>query len=269
MPRIAASVTLPRRGLPDDAGLYDEQMTSSRRTRVRASAEATGPIRLRRTGFFGAVPVRLTVQVLDFLIQLLLIVFGVIVVLSDNDEEIIGALLVWCAVGSAYWLLSTLRVAVLAYRDRRYVAHPAVRWIDLNPLTRTVTNLATFLASLVGVVAALELLFLRDDPDWAERVKIISVWAMLLSWALIHWGYVHMYARRYRQAYVKPLMFPGTDNPRLVDFFYFAYSIATTFGPSDVKITTTRMRWTVSWHSLFAFFLNALLIVLVINTIIR
>lgn len=255
--------------MPTGACPYDVHMNTSRRTRVRMASDETGPIRLRRTGFLGSAQVRVAVQVVDFAIQVLLVVLGAIVVVSDNNEDVISALFVWCAVGSAYWLLSVLRVSVLAYRDRRYVADAAVRWIDLNPVTRTVTNLATFLASLVGVIAAVELLFLRDDPDWAERVRVISVWAMLLSWALIHWGYVRIYARRYRQAYVKPLVFPGTDKPRLVDFFYFAYSLATSFGPSDVQIMTTRMRWTVSWHSLAAFFLNALLIVLVINTIIR
>ena len=62
---------------------------------------------------------------------------------------------------------------------------------------------------------------------------------------------------------------PGTERPRLVDFVYFSFTNGTSFAPSDVSIMTTRMRWTVSWHSLAAFFLNALLIVLVINTIIR
>lgn len=246
-------------------------MSPSRRERHRAATDDTEAIRLRarRTGFLGSVPVRVSVLIADFLIQVALVVCGLIVVLSDDDDDVVAALLTWCVVGTIYWLLSMLRASVLAYRDRSYVTDRTVRWWDLNPVTRAVTNLATFLASLVGAIAGLELLFLRDDPDWGRRIDVIAVWAMLLSWALVHWGYVHIYARRYRQAFVKPFVFPGTPNPRLVDFVYFAFSMATSFGPSDVQVVTTRMRWTVAWHGVLAFFLNALLIVLVINTIIR
>ncbi len=212
---------------------------------------------------------RVVILAADFVIQILLIVYGYAVVTSENDEQIIAGLLVWCSVGSAYWLLSVLVVAILAYRDRPEVSHPAVSWIDLNPVTRTVTGVATFLASLVGVAAAIELLFLRDDPQWSDAISFVAVWAMLLSWALFHWGFARIYARRYRRAARKPLLFPGTDDPGLIDFVYFAFAIATSFASSDVQVMTTRMRWTVTWHSAFAFFLNALLIVLVFNTIIR
>ena len=36
---------------------------------------------------------------------------------------------------------------------------------------------------------------------------------------------------------------------------------------SDVQVMTTRMRWTVVWHTTFAFFFNALIIALTMNVI--
>jgi uncharacterized membrane protein len=34
-----------------------------------------------------------------------------------------------------------------------------------------------------------------------------------------------------------------------------------------VQVMTTRMRWTVVWHTTLSFFLNAMIIVLAVNTI--
>jgi uncharacterized membrane protein len=93
---------------------------------------------------------------------------------------------------------------------------------------------------------------------------------MLLSWALFHWGYARIYERRYRMAPTPPaLLFPGTDQPRIVDFVYFSFTNATAFSVSDVQVMTPRMRWTVVWHTTFAFFLNALVIVLAFSTILQ
>ena len=89
------------------------------------------------------------------------------------------------------------------------------------------------------------------------------------SWALFHWGFARIYDRRYRRSEVPPLIFPGTDTPRLPDFVYFSFTNATTFSVSDVLVQSSRMRWTVVWHTTFSFFLNALIIVLAFSTIIN
>jgi uncharacterized membrane protein len=48
---------------------------------------------------------------------------------------------------------------------------------------------------------------------------------------------------------------------------YFAYTLGTTFAASDVEVRTTRMRWTIVWHSVLSYFFNGLVIVLALNTI--
>ena len=40
----------------------------------------------------------------------------------------------------------------------------------------------------------------------------------------------------------------------------------TSFTPNDVS-TTTRIRWTVVWHSILSYFFNGFIIVLALNTI--
>ena len=211
---------------------------------------------------------RAIVLIADFLIQLVLIWLGSRLLFTEDDEAIIDILISWCLIGTLYWLATVIVIATVAFRDRRDdTRHPVLAWIDLNPVSRLVATLATFLASFVGLAAAVELLVLRDDENWADIVDVVAVWAMLLAWALFHWGFARIYARRYERAIEKPLLFPGKTPPGIVDFVYFSYSNATSFAVSDVQVMTTRMRWTVVWHTTLSFFLNAMIIVLAVNTI--
>lgn len=200
--------------------------------------------------------------------QLALIALGVMVIGSDEDKTIIGLLVWWCLVGSLYWTASVVAIGISVRRGPGRTPR-WVRNVDVHPLMGIVTSTATFVTSIVGLVAATEMLLLRNDPLWQGWVELVAVWAMLLSWALFHWGFARIYDRRYRKADVAPLVFPGTDAPRLVDFVYFSFTNATTFSVSDVQVLTSRMRWTVVWHTTISFFFNALIIVLAFSTIIN
>ena len=204
----------------------------------------------------------------DLLVQLALTWIGLAVIIIEDDEGTIDALAGWCLLGGLYWLASVIAVGMSVHRSR--VAAP--RWlgrIDLHPVVAVITVTATFLASAVGLMAAFEVLILRNDPDWAGWVEPVAVCGMLLSWALYHWGFALIYDRRYRLAVIPPLIFPGTENPRLADFVYLSFTNATNFSVSDVQVVTTRMRWTIVWHTTTSFFLNALIIVLAFSTIIN
>lgn len=208
------------------------------------------------------------VRVADLLVQLALIWLGLLIVLVDSEEGTLYALAAWCALGGLYWLASVIAVGTSVKRSR--IAAP--RWIekyDVHPVVAVISVTATFLASIVGIIAATEILVLRNDPAWAGWVEPVGVVAMLLSWALYHWGFARIYDRRHRLAIIPPLIFPGTDDPRLADFVYFSFTNATAFSVSDVQVVTTRMRWTVVWHTTTSFFLNALIIVLAFSTIIN
>lgn len=209
------------------------------------------------------------VRVGDLLVQLALIAVGLVLILGvETTTDAIDVLALWCLIGALYWLASVIAVRASVRRGRD--ASP--RWLerlDLHPAVAVITVTATFLASIVGLVAAVEILVLRNDPDWAGWVEPVAVCAMLLSWALYHWGFARIYHRRARLAVIPPLLFPGTEDPRLPDFVYFSFTNATTFSVSDVQVMTTPMRWTVVWHTTTSFFLNALIIVLAFSTIIN
>lgn len=208
----------------------------------------------------------LIAEIVGLLMQLALITIGVEFLLAADDDTELGALLLWCLVGTVY-VIGTVLWLNLGLRmhdgDHAITRRASGAWVAaLFSIT------FAFLSSAVGLFAAVWLLFQRGDPEHFFITELIPVWAMLLSWALFHWGYARLYhARSLRAGEARPLRFPGTDEPRLTDFVYFSYTNGTAFSVSDVVVADSAMRWTVVWHTTLSFFFNALIIVLTMNTI--
>ena len=58
------------------------------------------------------------------------------------------------------------------------------------------------------------------------------------------------------------LEFPGNRANTFADYRYFAVAVATTFGATDVNITTPRMRRIVNAHTLLTFVYNSVIVTL-------
>lgn len=197
-------------------------------------------------------------------VQLCLVALGLWFILGDEDVD---ALVAWCLIGTVY-LGATMLALNLAVRRPHLAGRRRTRRFLAHPVMRTVASGLMFSSSIVGVFAAIELILLRNDPEWGPFVELFAVWAMLVAWCLFHWGWARIYYSRQHTAEGRPpLEFPRTPEPTLIDFVYFAFTNATNFSVSDVVVTTTRMRWSVVWHTTLSFFFNALIIVLAINTI--
>ncbi len=207
-------------------------------------------------------------EIVGWIAQIALLWVGARYVLIDDGDEIDETLRLfgWCLIGTGYLTFT----AVWMHLSVRFSDHdhPLFRRLAGFPLLRWFSLIVTFASSAVGLTAALTLILVRDDPDHLAIYELAAVWTMLVSWALFHWGYSRVYHGKYlRSTGQAPLDFPGTSEPRLADFVYFSFSNGTSFSVSDVVVTTTKMRWTVVWHSAFSFFFNALIIVLSMNTI--
>jgi uncharacterized membrane protein len=63
--------------------------------------------------------------------------------------------------------------------------------------------------------------------------------------------------------------FPGGTPPRFADYVYLAIQVSTTFGGSDVDLTTTRARRVVSLQSVIAFTFNTVLVALFVSVLLR
>jgi len=211
-----------------------------------------------------------TVRVVNLIALAVIVGLGIAFVLSDNPLLELTLLAIWCLVSTLYMIAWMTVIGRMSRRQWRGIATT----IPVRAPSRGVSLVTTIAASLIGVAAASELLVLRDDPEVGTAIDFVGVWAMLLAWGFLHWGFAQIYYRLYHHERPggpgggdEPAMrFPKTPDPRLVDFVYVAYQIGTSFTPNDVE-TTSRVRWTVTWHSVLSFFFNGFIIVLALNTI--
>jgi uncharacterized membrane protein len=200
--------------------------------------------------------------------QLVMIVVGIWVIVFTEDEDDISTLTllaVWCAIGTVYEVAVLIVLGRVAKRPARPGDRPA-RW-ETGRVSRLISMTATILSSLIGFTAAFQVLALHQDPTVGSISDIVGVWSMLLAWGFLHWGYSQIYYQRFYSSPEPLLRFPATTEPRFVDFVYFAFTLGTTFAASDVEVLSSRMRWTVVWHSVLSYFFNGLIIVLALNTI--
>ena len=63
------------------------------------------------------------------------------------------------------------------------------------------------------------------------------------------------------------LLFPGTKNPVMSDFVYFAYTLGVAVQTSDVEVTNKHFRMVVTAHCVAGFFFNLGVLALTINVL--
>lgn len=99
---------------------------------------------------------------------------------------------------------------------------------------------------------------------------VLTLIAVLSAWFLTHSVYTLRYARLFYQVDEDGpggLEFPGKQPPHDLDFAYFAFTLATAFATSDVKISGRNMRSTVLTHTLTSFAFNTLILANVLNVV--
>ena len=122
--------------------------------------------------------------------------------------------------------------------------------------------------SLMGLVFALALLPWNDQLG-SELLRLpLCVGGVVTAWTLLHTSYALYYAHLYyRTQEPGGFEFPGEEEPDLLDFTYFAFTLGTSFAVSDVGITARRARRAVLFHGVLAFFYNMAILALVINLV--
>jgi uncharacterized membrane protein len=213
-----------------------------------------------------------TARIVNLMALTVIVALGLLFVLVEPDRTFeLTVLAFWCLISTTYMLVWFVVLGRISRSEWR--GTPTL--IATRPPSRGASLITTIVSSLIGLTAASELLVLRADPDFGSTIDFLGVWAMLLAWGFLHWGFAQIYYRLYHVqlptdasgAAAEPSMrFPKTANPSLVDFVYVAFQIATSFTPNDVE-TTPRVRWTVTWHAVLSFFFNGFIIVLALNTI--
>lgn len=211
--------------------------------------------------------IRLFLLLADWSVQLLIAVIGILYLVDDED---FGWLLLWCGLGTIYAFAAIVTLALGVRTSQpereRVFAHMPSHWFAR--LRRVIAFTLTAVPTAIGVTAALQVILAGGDKESGSIVKLVGVWAMLLAWGFLHWGFAQAYAAAGSDAApAEVFSFPGSTHPSLVDYVYFAYTVGTTFAASDVSVLSTRMRWLVTVQSVLGFFINALIIALSFNTI--
>ena len=63
--------------------------------------------------------------------------------------------------------------------------------------------------------------------------------------------------------------FPGRRTNAYADYVYFAIGVATTFGATDVSVTTPEMRRIVNLNVIVSFVYNSVIVALLVSILIR
>jgi uncharacterized membrane protein len=135
--------------------------------------------------------------------------------------------------------------------------------------------LITLGAVAVSVVSLFMTINAKEAPDAFDF--IVALLAVPLGWLTIHMMTAIHYAHEYWQPDDKTedekakrearrgLGFPGTAEPRGIDFVYFSYVIGMSAQTSDTEVTTSAMRNRVLIHGIVSFFFNTVLVAAAVN----
>lgn len=133
---------------------------------------------------------------------------------------------------------------------------------------RTMLLVITFVLSTVVLVAIIAELGLRGKLGLDDRLLLVL--SLFLAWtfgnAVYTLHYAHLYYLRGPDGKdAAGLEFPGTPEPLMSDFVYFAFTLGVAVQTSDVQVTSRRMRKVVTIHSVIGFFFNLGVLALAIS----
>lgn len=180
----------------------------------------------------------------------------------------LGALIAWEAIGTAYLVVGF----IVAVRHSSSATGAGNRTGGRSGRLDTLSWVLPLVSSLVGVQSAVLALIARGATGSTAPGRTVLALAaslgVVISWHLLHTGFAQIYESAHRRSPGEPpVSFPGTTNPSLLDFLYFAFTIGTAFATSDAKVNTSRMRRTVLVHSVLSFFYNALVVAVALQVI--
>lgn len=159
----------------------------------------------------------------------------------------------------AFWRFPTATASVQE-SGRSWI----VRWV-LVPRAGTV--MAVFVCPVALLTATTYLPAARAVGDAGDDLVAVAVAAVtvLLAWSTLLFTYAADYSTHVRHH--GGLVFPGTAEPTFLDFVYFACSVSTTFGTTDVTVVSPRLRRVVMAHSLIAFVFNTVTVGLLVASL--
>ena len=158
-----------------------------------------------------------------------------------------------------------LHVATFRY-DAKQLREAAAR----NDANRAVLLVVSFLLSVVimaamaGELSAAEKLGMIDKLLLA--VSLVLVWIFANAVYTLHYAHL-FYTSDDGGKDSAGLIFPGTKEPLMSDFVYFAYTLGVAVQTADVDVTSPHIRKVVTAHCVAGFFFNLGVLALTINVL--
>ncbi|MFD9739735.1 DUF1345 domain-containing protein [Umezawaea sp. NPDC059074] len=181
------------------------------------------------------------------LIEAALVLLGIPIFWSDD----IGWIGLWDLVAVLYLVVRVTRLT----RSKK-AGDDQGAWVR-SALGRRSGTVFTLFTSIIGIMSGLTIVLTEKGTDAELLDKTVAVPAVLLAWAILHFGYAERYAQAYYAALPeKLLVFPGTEHPTFVDFAYFSFTVGTTFAVSDVESQNSAIRLRIMAHGILSFVYN-------------
>ncbi len=144
---------------------------------------------------------------------------------------------------------------------RAAIENDANRWLLLA---------LSFLLSLVILAAITAQLATPTGLPFADKmviaVSLVIVWTFANAIYTLHYAHLY-YTRADGGKDAAGLKFPGTKEPDLADFTYFAFTLGVALQTSDVEVVSPHIRRVVTIHCVIAFFFNLGVLALTINVL--
>lgn len=185
--------------------------------------------------------------VLSRINEITLILLGVPISISED----ISWIAIWDLLAVIY-----LAVRITRLRRAKRAGDDQGAWVR-TALGRRTGTVFTLITSFIGITAGLAIVITDKGDSTEVLAKLVAVPAVLLAWAILHFGYAERYAQAYYAALPeKLLVFPDTEHPSFIDFSYFSFTVGTTFAVSDVESRTSAIRLRILAHGVLSFVYN-------------
>lgn len=192
---------------------------------------------------------------------------------ADSAEAIVRAAVLCMFVGIGGYSASYILLTVLVFR--RLDAAELRRVLAATPGSDTALKRilngegGASWAILLSMIALLSVGLLGSNPDYARDPLLLSCSGLIVasSWGATAVAYALHYARL--DARAQGFAFPREHVPTFNDYVYLAVQVSTTLASSDVDVISTRMRHSVTVHSIIAFAFNTIIVALLVSVLLR
>jgi uncharacterized membrane protein len=136
--------------------------------------------------------------------------------------------------------------------------------------SRSRTTDTAVLAAAVASLGAVVLAVVRSNGDTGVArgaSVILSVVAVVLSWALVNTVFALKYARLYYLDEDGGIDFHQEEPPAYSDFAYLAFTVGMAFAVPDTEPTTSRIRRAVLGHAILSYVLGTGILAVGINLV--